>query len=100
MTRSVQIPHLPRLQVAQPEAHAAVGEAVLQRLQLGLRKQEQRGQALRLGQPHHRGRAVGVVQHHGLGRVVPEHHGHLHAGRSIQLEAPRHRVAPLERLTT
>lgn len=43
---AVQISHLPRLQVAQPEAHAAVGEAVLQRLQLGLRKQEQRGQAL------------------------------------------------------
>lgn len=92
--------HLPRLQVAEPKAHAAVREAVLQGLQLGFREQEQWGQAFRLGQPHHCGWAVGVVQHHHLRGVVPEHHGNLHARGSIRLEASWHRVAPLKRLTT
>lgn len=96
----IEVLHLPRLQVAEPEAQAAVREAVLQGLQLAFRKQEQRGQACRLGQPHHRGRAVGVIQHHHLGRVVPEHHGDIHARGSVQLEASWHRVAPLKREVT
>lgn len=96
----IAVLHLPRLQVAEPEAHAAVREAVLQGLQLAFGKQEQRGQARGLGQPHRCGRAVGVVQHHHLRRVVPEHHGDIHTRGGVQLEASWHRVAPLERQVT
>lgn len=96
----IEVLHLPRLQVAEPEAHAAVREAVLQGLQLAFRKQEQRGQARGLGQPHRCGRAVGVVQHHHLRRVVPEHHGDVHTRGGVQLEASWHRVAPLKRQVT
>lgn len=96
----MEVLHLPGFQVAEPEAHAAVREAVLQGLQLAFRKQEQRGQACGLGQPHRRGGAVGVIQHHRLGRVVPEHHGDIHARGGVQLEASLHRVAPLKRQVT